>query len=113
MDQEARARKGQIGDFYKGRFAAKDSELLDELGKIARQWRPPAAGALQEEDTRLPAYSVESVSFSDISAVGAIHQFAGAVEMFFEVRAWASPARAPERSSLKSASQLSAVGCPE
>jgi Tfp pilus assembly protein PilO len=27
--------KGQIGGFYKDRFAAKDSELLDELGKLS------------------------------------------------------------------------------
>ena len=29
--------KDQIGDFYKGRFAAKDSELATELGKLASE----------------------------------------------------------------------------
>jgi Tfp pilus assembly protein PilO len=27
--------KDQIGEFYKGRFAARDSDLIDELGKMA------------------------------------------------------------------------------
>jgi hypothetical protein len=35
MDKKIVLAKDQIGDFYKGRFAAKDSDLLDELGKLA------------------------------------------------------------------------------
>ncbi|MFZ0684607.1 MAG: hypothetical protein WAM89_03615 [Terriglobales bacterium] len=35
MDKKIVLAKDEIGDFYKGRFAAKDSDLLDELGKVA------------------------------------------------------------------------------
>jgi Tfp pilus assembly protein PilO len=37
MDKKIVLAKDQIGDFYKGRFAAKDSELTTELGKLAAQ----------------------------------------------------------------------------
>jgi Tfp pilus assembly protein PilO len=37
MDQKILLAKGQISEFYKDRFAAKDSELLSELGKLAVQ----------------------------------------------------------------------------
>ncbi len=37
MDQKIVKAKGQIGLFYKDRFAAKDSDLANELGKIAAQ----------------------------------------------------------------------------
>jgi Tfp pilus assembly protein PilO len=37
MDKKIVVAKDQIGDFYKGRFAAKDSELTTELGKLAAQ----------------------------------------------------------------------------
>ena len=35
MDQKIVVAKDQISDFYKGRFAARDSDLIDELGKLA------------------------------------------------------------------------------
>jgi hypothetical protein len=35
MDKKIVVAKDQIGDFYKGRFAARDSDLIDELGKLA------------------------------------------------------------------------------
>ncbi len=35
MDKKIVLAKGQIGTFYKDRFAATDSELLNELGKLA------------------------------------------------------------------------------
>jgi Tfp pilus assembly protein PilO len=35
IDKKIVLAKGQIGGFYKDRFAAKDSELLNELGKLA------------------------------------------------------------------------------
>jgi Tfp pilus assembly protein PilO len=37
IDQKLTLAKTQIGDFYKGRFAAQDSELTTELGKIASE----------------------------------------------------------------------------
>lgn len=37
MDKKIVLAKDQIGEFYKGRFAAKDSELTTELGKLATQ----------------------------------------------------------------------------
>jgi Tfp pilus assembly protein PilO len=35
MDKKIVVAKDQIGEFYKGRFAARDSDLLEELGKMA------------------------------------------------------------------------------
>jgi Tfp pilus assembly protein PilO len=35
IDKKLVLAQGQIGAFYKDRFAAKDSDLLDELGKLA------------------------------------------------------------------------------
>jgi Tfp pilus assembly protein PilO len=37
MDKKIVVAKDQIGDFYKVRFAARDSELTTELGKLAAQ----------------------------------------------------------------------------
>lgn len=37
MDKKIVLAKGQIGDFYKDRFAARDSELATELGKLAAE----------------------------------------------------------------------------
>lgn len=37
MDKKIVLAKDQIGDFYKDRFAAKDSELTTELGKLASE----------------------------------------------------------------------------
>ncbi|MGA9641295.1 MAG: hypothetical protein WBQ72_07860 [Terriglobales bacterium] len=37
MDKKIVLAKGQIGDFYKIRFAEKDSELATELGKLAAE----------------------------------------------------------------------------
>jgi hypothetical protein len=37
MDQKIVLAKDQIGDFYKQRFAASDSDLTTELGKLALQ----------------------------------------------------------------------------
>jgi hypothetical protein len=37
MDQKIVLAKDQIGDFYKQRFAASDSDLTTELGKLASQ----------------------------------------------------------------------------
>jgi len=37
MDRKLGLAKGQIGDFYKGRFAARDSDLTTELGKLAAE----------------------------------------------------------------------------
>jgi type IV pilus assembly protein PilO len=37
MDDKIKRAKDQISGFYKNRFAAKDSELLDELGKLAAE----------------------------------------------------------------------------
>jgi hypothetical protein len=37
MDKKIVLAKDQIGEFYKGRFAAKDSELTNELGKLASE----------------------------------------------------------------------------
>lgn len=37
MDKKIVLAKDQIGEFYKGRFAARDSELTTELGKLAAQ----------------------------------------------------------------------------
>jgi Tfp pilus assembly protein PilO len=41
MDIKIGTAKNQIGEFYKQRFAASDSELLDELGKLASENRIP------------------------------------------------------------------------
>jgi Tfp pilus assembly protein PilO len=35
MDQKIVVAKDEISEFYKGRFAARDSDLIDELGKLA------------------------------------------------------------------------------
>ncbi len=52
MDKKIVLAKDQIGDFYKGRFAAKDSELTTELGKLAAQERHPnPAGKIQGRRT--------------------------------------------------------------
>ncbi|MGD0791836.1 MAG: hypothetical protein ABR920_08710 [Terriglobales bacterium] len=37
MDKKIKLAKDQIGGFYKDRFAAKDSDLANELGKLASQ----------------------------------------------------------------------------
>jgi Tfp pilus assembly protein PilO len=37
IDQKLVLAKGQIGGFYKDRFAAKDSDLANELGKLAAE----------------------------------------------------------------------------
>ena len=37
MDKKIVVAKDQIGEFYKGRFAARDSELTTELGKLAAE----------------------------------------------------------------------------
>jgi Tfp pilus assembly protein PilO len=37
MDKKIVLAKDQIGEFYKGRFAARDSDLIDELGKLATE----------------------------------------------------------------------------
>jgi Tfp pilus assembly protein PilO len=37
MDKKIVLAKDEIGDFYKGRFAATDSDLANELGKLASQ----------------------------------------------------------------------------
>src|ERR1700677_2074998 len=37
MDNKMVVAKTQISDFYQGRFAAKDSDLIDELGKLASE----------------------------------------------------------------------------
>jgi Tfp pilus assembly protein PilO len=37
IDQKIVLAKGQIGSFYKDRFAAKDSDLANELGKLAAE----------------------------------------------------------------------------
>ena len=37
MDQKLMLAKDEIGDFYKGRFAERDSELTTELGKLAAE----------------------------------------------------------------------------
>ena len=37
IDKKIVQAKDQIGDFYKGRFAAKDSDLATELGKLASE----------------------------------------------------------------------------
>ena len=39
MPQKISTAKDQISDFYKGRFAARDSDLVTELGKIAKEQR--------------------------------------------------------------------------
>lgn len=44
IDQKIVLAKGQITGFYQDRFAAKDSDLLDELGKLA-----PANGVRMEQ----------------------------------------------------------------
>jgi Tfp pilus assembly protein PilO len=41
MDKKIGLAKDQIGDFYKDRFADSDSELLNELGKLASDNRIP------------------------------------------------------------------------
>ena len=41
MDKKIGQAKDQIGQFYKDRFAASDSELLNELGKLASENRIP------------------------------------------------------------------------
>lgn len=37
MDKKVEVAKQQIGDFYKQRFAARDSDIVDELGKLAQE----------------------------------------------------------------------------
>src|SRR5271166_5492452 len=37
MDKKIMLAKDQIGGFYKDRFAATDSDLLDQLGKLATE----------------------------------------------------------------------------
>lgn len=37
MDKKVDVAKQQIGQFYKGRFAGRDSDIADELGKLAQQ----------------------------------------------------------------------------
>jgi type IV pilus assembly protein PilO len=44
MDQKIVLAKKEIGSFYQDRFAAKDSDLLDEIGKIA-----PANGVRMQQ----------------------------------------------------------------
>jgi hypothetical protein len=56
MDKKIVLAKGQISDFYKDRFAAKDSDLLDELGKTGGgKWRPHQQAHYKEEEAETPA----------------------------------------------------------
>ncbi len=89
MDRKLVLAKGQIGDFYKGRFAAKDSELLDELGKIAS-----ANGVRQqqahykEEDTETSGVIPVEIEGSFSGDYLQLVRFINSLErskMFFEV----------------------------
>lgn len=55
MDKKLVLAKNQIGDFYKERFAEKDSELLTELGKLASEDGVHIQSArYKEEDPEIP-----------------------------------------------------------
>jgi hypothetical protein len=50
MDQKIVLAKDQIGGFYKDRFAAKDSDLTNELGKLAAENRVQIQQAKYKEE---------------------------------------------------------------
>jgi Tfp pilus assembly protein PilO len=68
MDKKIVLAKEQIGAFYKDRFAAKDSDLLDELGKLA-----PANGVRMQQ----AKYKEEDAESSGIIPVEIQGSFSG------------------------------------
>jgi len=72
-----------------------------------------SSSALQEEDTETSGVipSKSRGVFRRLSAVGAIHQFAGAVEDFFEVESVGLAGESTGAVKLESACTVSAVGC--
>src|ERR1035438_7524780 len=89
MDKKIVLAKDQIGDFYKVRFAAKDSDLLDELGKLASANGVRMQQAhYKEEDTEgsgvIPVAIEGSFSGDYLQLVRFINALERS-EMFFEV----------------------------
>ena len=87
MDKKIVLAKDQIGGFYKDRFAASDSELLNELGKLASENRIRMQHmSYKEEDSETSGVipvEIEGSFYRRLSATGAIHQHAGAVEVVY------------------------------
>jgi Tfp pilus assembly protein PilO len=68
MDKKIVLAKNEIGEFYKDRFAAKDSDLLDELGKLA------SANGVRMQQVR---YKEEDAESSGIVPVAIEGSFSG------------------------------------
>ncbi len=68
MDKKFVLAKNEIGAFYKDRFAAKDSDLLDELGKLA------SANGVRMQQVR---YKEEDAESSGIVPVAIEGSFSG------------------------------------
>jgi Tfp pilus assembly protein PilO len=81
--------KDQIGDFYKDRFAAKDSELLTELGKLASENGVRIQQArYKEEDPETPGIVPVTLEVSFSGDYLQLVRFINTVErskMFFTV----------------------------
>jgi Tfp pilus assembly protein PilO len=89
MDKKIVLAKDQIGDFYKVRFAAKDSDLLDELGKLASANGVRMQQAhYKEEDTEGSGVIPVAIEGSFSGDYLQLVRFINALErsqMFFEV----------------------------
>ncbi len=87
MDKKIVLAKDQISGFYKDRFAAKDSDLANELGKLASEngVRIQQAKYTKEEAGKLRRNSGGNRRkfFRRLPATGAVHQYAGTVEAVF------------------------------
>jgi Tfp pilus assembly protein PilO len=89
MDKKIVLAKDQIGGFYKGRFAAKDSDLLSELGKLATENGVRIQQARYKEEEAessgvIPVEIVESFSGDYLQLVRFINTLERS-KMFFEV----------------------------
>jgi Tfp pilus assembly protein PilO len=89
MDKKIVLAKDQIGDFYKGRFAARDSELLTELGKLASENGVRIQSAkYKEEDPEVPGIVPVTLEVSFSGDYLQLVRFINTVErskMFFTV----------------------------
>lgn len=89
MPQKIVLAKDQIGDFYKGRFAAKDSDLLDELGKLASENKVRMQQArYKEEDGEISGIVPVAIEGSFSGDYLQLARFINALErskLFFEV----------------------------
>jgi Tfp pilus assembly protein PilO len=89
MDKKIVLAKDQIGDFYKGRFAARDSDLIDELGKMATANGVRMQQAhYKEEDEETPGVVPVGIEASFAGDYLQLVRFINTLErskMFFEV----------------------------